>query len=235
MSTVLTSPDAETLAAVIAQRMVDLLADVQRAGRTPSVVLTGGTIAIAAYRHIEGGAVDWTDVDFYWGDERYVPAGHADRNDQQARDAFLTRLGVPAHRQHTMPASDEGFPSIGAAADAHAEALPEAAFDLVLHGVGPDGHIASLFPGFPQLHETERRVVDVTDSPKPPPQRLSLTLPVLNHAGSVWLVVAGEGKADAVARALGDGTLDDTPASGAHGTAETVWLIDAAAASGLTA
>jgi 6-phosphogluconolactonase len=226
-------PDADALAAAVAARIVERLAQVQRAGRTPSVVLTGGTIAIAAYERIDAGGVDWSDVDFYWGDERFVPEGHADRNDQQARDAFLTRLSVPRERQHAMPASDEGLPSIGAAADQHASALPEEPFDLVLLGVGPDGHIASLFPGFDQVHETSRRVVEVLESPKPPPERISLTLPTINHADSVWLVVSGEGKAEAVARALGDGTLDDTPASGARGITETVWLLDAAAASGL--
>ncbi len=235
MSTTQTWPDGDTLADAIATRIVERLAEVQRDGRTPSIVLTGGTIAVKAYERVQAGEVDWTAVDVYWGDERFVPAGHADRNDQQARDAFLTRLGVPSERLHPMPASDEGFPSIGAAADAHASVLPDEPFDLVLHGVGPDGHIASLFPGFAQLHETERRVVAVENSPKPPPERLSLTLPTLNHADSVWLLVSGDGKAEAVARALGDGTLEDTPASAARGTTETVWLLDEAAASALPA
>jgi 6-phosphogluconolactonase len=235
MSTTEVWPDADALADAIAQRIVARLADLQRDGRTPSIVLTGGTIAIAAYERIQPGDVDWSAVDVYWGDERFVAAGDADRNDQQARDAFLTRVGVPADRQHPMPTADEGLPSIGAAADAHAAVLPDEPFDLVLHGVGPDGHIASLFPGFAQLHETERRVVDVEDSPKPPPERLSLTLPTLNNADSVWLLVSGDGKAEAVARALGDGTLEDTPASAARGTTETVWLLDEAAASRLPA
>lgn len=225
--------DADALAEVIAQRIVGRLAEVQQSGRTPSIVLTGGTIAIAAYERIQPGDVDWTDVDVYWGDERFVAAGHADRNDQQARDAFLSRLGVPGSRLHTMPASDEGFPSIGAAADAHASVLPDEPFDLVLLGVGPDGHVASLFPGFAQLHETERRVVGVGGSPKPPPERISLTFPAINHARSVWLIVSGDGKAEAVARALGDGMLDDTPATAAQGLDETVWLLDEAAASHL--
>lgn len=231
MSTTEVWPDADALAAAIAERIVARLADVQAEGRTPSLVLTGGTIAVRAYELIVAGDVDWTDVDVYWGDERFVPAGHADRNDQQARDAFLTRVGVPVDRQHAFAASDDGLPSVGAAADAYAADLPDEPFDLVLHGVGPDGHIASLFPGFTQLHETERRAVDVLDSPKLPPQRLSLTLPTLNRAHSVWLLVSGQGKAEAVARALGDGTIDDTPASAARGTSETVWLLDEAAAS----
>lgn len=232
--TVETWPDAEALATAIAERIVDRLSHVQRTGRTPTVVLTGGTIASAAYERIGAGDVDWTDVEFWWGDERFVPAGHADRNDQQARDAFLTRLGVPEEHLHTMPAHGCSE-SMAEAAAGYATTLPESPFDLVLHGMGPDGHIASLFPGFPQLHETDRRVVEVFDSPKPPPQRISLTYGALNHAQSVWLLVSGDGKSDAVARALGGTTVDEIPAAGAHGLSETVWLLDEAAASGITA
>lgn len=227
-------PDSEALAGVIAERLVERIARVQQAGRRPSVVLTGGTIAIAAYEAIEPGDVDWTDVDFYWGDERFVPTGHTDRNDQQAREAFLTRLGVPDARIHAMPAHGCDL-SMAEAADSYAATLPDAPFDLVLLGMGPDGHVASLFPGFPQLQETRRRVVEVFDSPKPPPQRISLTFPAINHAESVWFLVSGAGKADAVARAHGEGTVDDTPAVGAHGTSETVWLLDRDAATGITA
>lgn len=223
-------PEADALAQAIAERIVDRIARVQRTGVTPSVVLTGGTIAAEAYRRIDGGGVDWTNVDFYWGDERFVPSGRADRNDQQAKDAFLDRLGVPASRLHTMPAHGCSE-SMAEAADGYAAKLPTEPFDLVLHGVGPDGHIASLFPGRPQLSEEVRRAVEIFDSPKPPPQRISLTLPTLNHAHSVWLLVSGEGKADAVRRALGGADVDEIPAAGARGIAETVWLLDDAAAS----
>lgn len=232
--TVETWPDADALATAIAERIVDRLSHVQQTGRTPTVVLTGGTIATSAYQRIVAGDVDWSDVEFWWGDERFVPAGHADRNDQQARDAFLTRLGVPEAHLHTMPAHGCSE-SMAEAADGYAATLPGEPFDLVLHGMGPDGHIASLFPGFAQLHETDRRVVDVFDSPKPPPQRISMTFEALNHAQSVWLLVSGEGKSEAVARALGGGTTDEIPAAGAHGLTETVWLLDDAAASDITA
>jgi 6-phosphogluconolactonase len=226
-------PTADELGQAIADRVVARLAEVQQSGRTPSIVLTGGTIAIAAYERIEAGDVDWTAVDFYWGDERFVPSGHEDRNDQQARDAFLTRLGVPEERIHAMPA-DDGRLDIADAADEYATTLPSEPFALVLHGVGPDGHIASLFPGFPQVGETARRAVAVLDSPKPPPQRISLTYPAINHAEIVWFLVSGDGKAQAVAQALGGATPDEIPAAGAHGTDETVWLLDAAAASRLS-
>jgi len=227
-------PDADALATAIAHRIVERIAHVQRTGRTPTVVLTGGTIATAAYRRIEARGVDWSDVEVYWGDERFVPSGHADRNDQQARDAFLSRVGVPEERIHAMPAHG-GEGTMAEAADAYAASLPSDPFDLVLHGMGPDGHIASLFPGFPQLHETQRRAVEVFDSPKPPAQRISLTLPTLNHADSVWLLVSGSGKAEAVGRALGGAAVDEIPAAGARGLSETVWLTDEEAAQEISA
>ncbi|MBC7630769.1 6-phosphogluconolactonase [Aeromicrobium sp.] len=225
-------PDAPSLAAAIADRIAGRLALVQGEGRRPSIVLTGGTIASAAYALLDTDVVDWADVDYYWGDERFVPEGHADRNDQQARDTFLTRLGVPTARVHTMPGLG-GAKDAMEAAEAYADILPDDLFDVVLLGMGPDGHVASLFPGQAQLNETRRRTVEVLHSPKPPSVRLSMTFPTLNHCDSVWFLVSGEEKADAVARALGDGTVEDTPAMGVHGLVETVWLIDNAAGSKL--
>jgi len=225
--------DAADLAEQIARRLELFVTEHQTDGREPHVVLTGGTIAIDAYRLIDADAANWSRVHWWWGDERFVPEGHADRNDQQARDAFLDRIGTPADHLHPMPAhgcSD----SMAAAADGYAATLPDEPFDLVLLGVGPDGHIASLFPGFDQLHETERDCVEVFGSPKPPPERITLTLPRLNRARDVLFIVAGEGKADAVARAVtGSGTLEDTPATGVTGQDRTVWLLDEAAASQL--
>lgn len=227
-------PTSEDLAAKIAERITTRLAEVQRTGRRPSIVLTGGTIAIAAYRQIAPSGVNWDDLDIYWGDERFVPEGHADRNDQQARDAFLIRLGVPEECIHPMPAHGCEL-SMADAADAYASLLPQAPFDLVLLGMGPDGHIASLFPGFPQLDETHRLAVEVFDSPKPPPQRISLTYPALNHAESVWLLVSGEAKAGVVALAVAGASKLQIPASGVHGMNETLWLIDQDAAKEITA
>src|SRR5690606_23764452 len=121
------------------------------------------------------------------------------------------------------------------AADGYAATLPDVPFDLVLLGVGPDGHIASLFPGFDQLHENDRDCVEVFGSPKPPPERITLTFPRLNRAHDVWFIVAGDGKANAVGRAVtGSGKREDTPATGVKGQDRTVWLLDEAAASQLT-
>ena len=99
-------------------------------------------------------------------------------------------------------------------------------------GIGPDGHIASLFPGFAQLDDAGT-AVGVTGSPKPPPERISLTFAALNRARSVWFLVSGDGKADAVARALGGADRHDIPAAGVSGHDETIWFLDRAAASEL--
>ncbi len=105
------------------------------------------------------------------------------------------------------------------------------AFDLVMLGMGPDGHVASLFPGHPQLDVTDRIAVPVTDSPKPPPERISLTFPALNRTHEVWFLVSGDGKADAVARALApEGSVHATPARGIT-VEETTWFLDTPAAS----
>jgi 6-phosphogluconolactonase len=220
-------PDADALAQAIADRLTTLVAGLQAQGATPRVVLTGGTIAAAAYERIDAGSADWSQVDFWFGDERFVPEGHADRNDQQARDTFLDRVGATS--VHSVAGNDCSL-SAAEAADQYAATLPDEPFDVVLLGMGPDGHVASLFPHHDQLHEADRDCVELFDSPKPPPVRISMTFPALNHAESVWFLVSGEEKADAVARALADdGTVDETPARGARGRQETLWLLDEAA------
>lgn len=229
--------DAASLATHVAGELLRRIADAQTGGGVPALCLTGGTIADAIHREVarlgpESG-VDWGAVDLWWGDERYVDAADADRNAGQARTAFLDTLGVPAHHIHEMPtpssscSADEGARAYGAS-------LRESAaheFLVTMLGVGPDGHVASLFPGFPQL-AVDDIAVGVTGSPKPPPTRISLTLPALNHSASVWFLVSGEAKADAVRRSLADsGSIEETPARGVRGSAETVWFLDRDAAS----
>ncbi|MET0839573.1 MAG: 6-phosphogluconolactonase [Marmoricola sp.] len=228
-------PDAAALAQRVAGELVAKLVSVQAQGRVPSVCLTGGTIADEIYRAVaalesgaDGRSVDWMLVDFWWGDERYVPADSSDRNDRGVgHDLFDVVLVDPA-RVHAMPAADEVHPDLEAAAASYDQLVREREpgdFDLVLLGVGPDGHVASLFPGFPQLDVDDRIAVAVTDSPKPPPERISLTFTALNQAGEVWFLVSGEGKADAVARALApDGSVHITPARGITTPTRTWWL-----------
>jgi len=223
----------EDLALAVSRQLASRVQSIQLTDRAPRLVLTGGSIATKIYGRLsaESGA-RWSGAHYWWGDERFVPEGHEDRNDRQAREGFLDRLAVPDDHIHAMPALDGGL-AIAEAADAYAAELPEEAFDVVLLGVGPDAHIASLFPGHPQVHEHERLAVEVLDSPKPPPERITLTYPALNHTRATWFVVSGADKAEAVAKAMSGTSIDEAPAAGARGIEETVWFLDTAAASKL--
>lgn len=226
------------LATHVAGELLRRIADAQASGVVPAVCLTGGTVADLLHREVArlgpGSGVDWGAVDFWWGDERYVDAGDPDRNAGQAHDTFLDALGVPAHRIHEMPTPSSAC-SVDEAARAYAAELRASSADeflVTMLGVGPDGHVASLFPGFPQLRVDDDIAVGVTGSPKPPPNRISLTFPALNRSAAVWFLVTGAGKADAVRRALADeGTVEETPARGVRGTNETTWFVDRDAAS----
>ena len=232
--------DAGDLARHVAGALLDLLEQEQAEGRVPEVCLTGGTIADALHREVArqsvGRNVDWRRVELWWGDERYVPAGDPERNAGQARASWLSHVDVDPDRVHEMPASDEEYVGVMDAAAAYAQEVRShgaGAFDLVMLGVGPDGHVASLFPGAPPLDVDDAITVAVTDSPKPPPQRVSLTFPALNRARQVWFLAAGDGKADAVARALGGADRHDVPATGVRGRERTVWFLDPDAAARL--
>jgi len=229
----------EELATIVAGELLHRIADLQAAGHVPTIGLTGGTIADAIHREVArlagASGVDWGAVDFFFGDERFVAPDSPDRNVGQARAAFLDELGVPDHRIFEIPSTAEAT-DVDAAAAAYAETVRahgSGGFDILMLGVGPDGHVASLFPGYPQLDATDAIAVGVTDSPKPPPERVSLTFEALARARSVFFLVSGEGKADAVARALGGADVHETPAAGVKGTEETIWFLDRAAASRL--
>lgn len=240
MNEVVRHPDAGALADDVARRFLALLADVQGSGRVPQVALTGGTIADQTHRRIRALArdahIDWSRVDVFWGDERFVAADSPDRNAVQAREALLDALPLSTERVHEIPAAD-GSRTVSEAASSYADtlrSLGSGAFDLVMLGLGPDGHVASLFPGFSQLEVDDQIAVAVTGSPKPPPERVSLTFPALNRTATVWFMVSGEEKADAVRRALApEGSIAETPARGVRGRDSTLWFLDSAAASAL--
>jgi len=243
---VLTYRTSDELAEAVAERLVLRLIDIQDAGGIPSVVLTGGSIAVRIHQAVvqssASGAVEWSRVDFWFGDERFVPAASPDRNVGQSARSMLDHLPVDPARVHEMAASDGEFgDDVDAAADAYAQELRRAApedaatptFDVLMLGIGPDGHCASLFPGRPEMYD-ERPVVAVLNSPKPPPTRVTLTLEPLRRARELWWVAAGEEKADAVRRALSGATPAEVPASGPRGISRTLWLLDASAASKLS-
>jgi 6-phosphogluconolactonase len=242
-------PDDALLADTVAARALTAVLDAQAARGVAHVVLTGGTVGIAVLASIATApgrdAVDWSQVHLWWGDERFVPDGDPDRNETQARAALLDVLTLDPEKVHVMaPSGGEFDDDVHAAAADYARELADAAtgdawapaFDVLMLGVGPDGHIASLFPGLPGIGVTNEGAIGVTGSPKPPPNRISMTLPVLSGARQVWLVAAGESKAEAIASALAPDLAPGEqrlPAGQVRGTEATLWLLDRAAASTL--
>ncbi len=237
-----TYSDTAALVTAAGDRLVDAIKAAIAARNEATVVLTGGGTGIGLLKRVgeRSGEVDWSKVHVYWGDERFVPADDDERNDKQAREALLDHVGIPDVNVHAMAASDGEFgDDLDAAAQGYAQLLDEtfastvAEFDVHLLGMGGEGHINSLFPHTAAVQETERLVVGVADSPKPPPRRITLTLPAIARSREVWLVVSGDAKADAVAAAVGGAKPVDVPAAGAVGSEATVWLLDEAAASKL--
>lgn len=221
---------ADELAAAAGARLVGAITSAIATRGAADIVLTGGTVGIALLRHVAGAEIEWHNVRLYWGDDRFVPQGDAERNDQQAHDALLEGVNIPPGNVHRMATSDGEFgDAIDDAAAAYEAQLP-GQFDVHLLGMGGEGHVNSLFPDTPAVREATRLVVAVTDSPKPPPRRISLTLPAIRQSREVWLVVSGAAKADAVAGAIGGADPVDIPAAGAIGQEKTVWLLDEAAA-----
>jgi 6-phosphogluconolactonase len=240
--------DKELMAQATAARLITRIVDAQASRGSASVVLTGGRNGNGLLAALSSApardAIDWSRLDLWWGDERFLPEGDPERNVTQAREALLDSVPLDPSRVHAMPASDGPYGSdVEAAAAAYATELAAAArpedhasvpsFDVLMLGVGPDTHVASLFPELPGVRETERSVVAVRGAPKPPPLRISLTLPAIRAAHEVWLLAAGEDKAEAAEIALSGAGEIQAPAAGAYGRSRTLWLLDAAAASKL--
>ncbi|AKS34495.1 6-phosphogluconolactonase [Mycolicibacterium goodii] len=235
-------PDTASLVTAAGDRLVAAITSAVADRGQATIVLTGGGTGIGLLKRVRerSGEIDWSKVHIYWGDERFVPQDDDERNDKQAREALLDHIDIPAVNVHAMAATDGEFgDDLDAAAAGYAQllsanfdsAVPE--FDVHLLGMGPEGHINSLFPDTDAVRETQRLVIGVADSPKPPPQRITLTLPAVQNSREVWLVVSGEAKAEAVAAAVGGAAAVDIPAAGAVGRKRTVWLLDEAAASKL--
>lgn len=236
----------------MAARLVTRLIDAIAAKGTASLVLTGGGIGTRVLAELAAApardAVDWRSVEIWWGDERFLPTGDPERNETGARGALLDHIDIKPELVHPMlgPDGPDGADP-EAAADRYARALRVAAqpqdrdrsgvprFDALLLGIGPEGHVASLFPGLPALGEEDRTVVAVRESPKPPPVRLSLTLPAIRAACDVWILASGGEKAEAVRLALSGADPIQVPAAGARGGQQTLFLLDRAAAAELPA
>jgi 6-phosphogluconolactonase len=229
----------------VAARLVTRLVDAVAAGGHASLVLTGGGIGTRVLAELAAApardAVDWRHLDIWWGDERFMPAGDPERNETAAREALLDHVDTSPDRVHPMPPSDgPDGPDPEAAAARYARWLLDASrpedhssvpsFDVLLLGIGPEAHVASLFPGMPALYEEERTVVAVHGSPKPPPTRLTLTLPAITAAREVWVIASGADKAGAIRLALSSAGPVQVPAAGARGRQQTLFLLDRDAA-----
>jgi 6-phosphogluconolactonase len=240
---VIVAADAAALVAAAAGHLRRTLADAIAARGAAWIALAGGRTPRAVYEQLAAAgtpAIDWTRVHVAFGDERLVPPDHADSNYAMARAALLDRVRLPAAQVHRIEGER---PTAADAADAYGAALSRAfaltpgawpVFDLVLLGVGPDGHTASLFPGTAALAVTDRLAAPA-EAPSPPTARVTLTYPVLNAARAVVLLVGGADKADAVARAFDAGVpIAECPVRGVRPHAGSLtWHLDAAAASKL--
>jgi 6-phosphogluconolactonase len=241
----------DLLASAAAARAVTALADALAARGHAHLVLTGGGIGTKVMAAIAASpardAVDWRLVDIWWGDERFEVTGDPRRNETDARSKLLDHLRLDPSRVHVIPGPDgpDGDHPDAAAARYAAElaAAPGGAsggggsvpaFDVLMLGIGPEGHVASIFPRSPAA-QAGGTVVAVRDSPKPPPTRISLTFGALQAAREVWVLASGAEKAEAVAWALSGVSQVELPAAGARGTERTLFLLDEAAAAKLPA
>jgi len=222
--------DAESLAKGAAEEFVTRLAQLLEELPEVHVQVTGGTIGIATLAAIadreDAHLLDWSRVHVWWGDERFVETDSPDRNSVQAHNAMLKKL--PKTNLHPFPASDEGMTLDEAANFFSAEvASLKPKFSIAFVGVGPDGHICSLFPGKPEI-EPGVLVIAEHDSPKPPPQRLSFSYEAMNSVDEIWFVIAGADKQDAVSVAFGDDPKQ-LPVGRVQGKSKTVWFVDQSA------
>ena len=213
------------------------LVDEAEVGSRINLAISGGAVTTSLLPSLlpRVGDVDWSRVRVWLVDERFVPAGHADRNDDQAWEGFFhAAIGVELVR---MPTSDESAPGAGsldAATSAFeatwTELMGSGSFDIALIGMGPDGHICSLFPGRVDL-EDPSPILAIRNSPKPPPERITVSMPVMRACGEVWLTTAGSAKADALGRAFAGASPLDIPVAGVLTPTTRVYLDEPAAAS----
>jgi 6-phosphogluconolactonase len=226
--------NAMDVASQAAEEIVSSLATILQAKDSANVALTGGTVGILTLevlaRNIDKDKIDFSKVHFWWGDERYVASDSSDRNANQARVALLEKIAVRELNIHEFPSTDSGL-SVNQARDQFEQYLSTAfdgkppVMDLTIMGMGPDGHVASLFPG---MVSDSKNVVAVINSPKPPAQRLSLSMDVINASKKIIFVVSGIDKSEAVEAVHKDPECD-LPAAQVAATGLTLWIIDEAA------
>jgi 6-phosphogluconolactonase len=225
----------EEVADAVAARLITRIVELQAAQGEASLVLTGGTTLDAVLTALSNSpavnAIDWATLDVYWADERFVPRSSDERNDRRALTLLEQLKGA---RLHPMPsAEDFSQPEEGAAAFAQELGLGRQrmpSFDLVLLGIGADAHVGSLFPENPVLHDN-RWVAAVRNAPKPPSQRITMSVPLLTHADEIWLIATGAEKSDAIRLTLSERAgLRQAPAAAIRGERQTLLFADVDAA-----
>lgn len=237
------APSAEELDRRFAEEVADYVQERIAAAGTVHLAVSGGSLAERALPRVIAAAnergIDWSNVHIWFADERFSPRGSIDRNATLVVAAGREAAGFRPEHLHITEASDSGI-SLDEAAERYAEQLrtyvgaqhsgrvPQ--LDLVLLGMGPDGHTASLFPGLPGVRAEEELVIAVRDSPKPPAERVSLTLPVLAASRRCWLYATGENKREALALARsGTATREESPVGAIRAAEEVAIFADAAA------
>ncbi len=237
-------PSPQELGKAAATYVAKLSAQAVTARGRFTVALSGGSLPRLLSPPLVAGPlraqIDWPAWQIFWADERCVPLTHPDSNYRLARRELFDQIDLPAVQIHTI----DGTLDPEAAARAYQTSLSQLfqpqpghlpQFDLILLGMGEDGHTASLFPHHPLLKETGRWVAPIFDSPKPPPERITLTLPVINNARHVAFLTAGESKAEILPRVLEtEAPPGELPAQMVRpATGHLVWFVDEAAAAKL--
>ncbi|KAF7731224.1 suppressor of los1-1 [Apophysomyces ossiformis] len=240
-STVYAFPTTDDLSLGLNDFVEKLSRDAIAARGAFTVAVSGGSLPkLLSKELIHNTNVDFNKWHVFWADERCVPLDHADSNYLEVKKTLFDHVPqLPAQNLHTIHPEYATAKLTDKAADDYEQQLKAyfgklPRFDLILLGMGPDGHCCSLFPGHPLLNEKERWAAPIVDSPKPPPERITLTYPVVNNAEVIAFVTAGEGKQEMVQKILEQPQLE-LPCQRVQPTSGRVfWFIDQAAAGKLS-
>lgn len=226
--------NADDLALGVSKILLNSLVTLQADGHITELCLTGGRIANRVYGRlgglVEGSALDTRRLELWWGDERFLPTDDPMRNAGPTLALLAGQFPMDPSRTHPMPSAD-GVADNEASAATYAKELGDRRFDICLLGLGEDGHVASIFPDHKSFRPTRSTVIGVSDAPKPPSQRISVSMETIKASREVWFLVSGSSKAAILPRVLaGDPTL---PGGVARGQERTRWFLDAEAAAEL--
>ncbi len=227
-------PNVDELADGVATALLRAVIALQAGDRIATVALTGGRTATSVYARlgarVRGSELDPGRLELWWSDEGFVPTDDPQRNAGPTLALLAGHFPLDPARTHSMPAAD-GVADNAASAATYAKELGSTVFDICLLALGADGSLAAIFPNHPSFEPNQHRVIAVNDAPKPPAERISVSMETIKAAGEVWIIASGMEKAAILPRVLaGDDTLPAGVARGAH---KTVWFLDAAAAARL--